>query len=725
MKFLLALFLIARPAAASDPGVEARVDALLSRMTREEKLGQLQQFAADQKGVLELIRQGKVGSFVNAFGAAETNRLQRAAMEQSRLKIPILFGFDVIHGYRTVYPIPLGEAASWDPALAERDAAMAAAEAAAAGIKWTFAPMVDIARDPRWGRILEGAGEDPFLGAAFARARVRGFQGGDPAAPDRVAACAKHWAAYGAAEAGRDYNTTDVSERTLREIYFPPFKAAAEAGAMSFMSAFNDLNGVPSSANPWLIREVLRKEWKFGGFVVSDWTAVSELMNHGLAKDGAEAARLALEAGVDMEMVSTHYAESVPAMIKSGKLPAKALDDAVRRVLRAKVRLGLFERPFVDEAREKQTLLSPAHLALAREAAAGSFVLLKNDGTLPFKKEIQSLAVIGPLADDPAPLGAWVGEGRKEDVVTLLAGVREKLPQLKLTHAKGCDWKCESDAGFAEAVEAAKSADAVVLALGEDPVLCGEAASRAFIDLPGRQLDLAKAVIAANKRVAVVLMNGRPLAIPWLAENAPAVLETWFAGVQAGPAIADALFGDANPGGKLPVSFPRTLGQVPVYYNHRNTGRPPDPDNRYSSKYLDAPWTPLYPFGYGLSYTSFRLGGLSLSGSRIAPGGSLGVRVSVENTGPVSGDEVVQLYLRGRSAGATRPVRELKGFSRVTLKPGEKREVAFSLGPAELGALDGKMKFSVAPGEYKVFVGTDSTGGLEAAFEVAGEAPAR
>lgn len=698
-------------------------------MTLEEKLGQLQQLGGHADGNyrqehLDLVRRGLVGSFLNVLGARNTNELQRVAVEESRLKIPLLFGFDVIHGYRTIFPIPLGEASSWDPAAAERAAAVAAKEAAAAGLHWTFAPMVDIARDPRWGRIAEGAGEDPYLGAAMARARVLGFQGDDYSAPDKVIACAKHWVGYGAAEGGRDYNTADMSERTLREIYFPPFKAAVDAGAATIMSAFNDLNGVPASANPFTLSRVLRGEWGFQGFVVSDYEAIRELINHGLAANEAEAAQQALSAGVDMEMVSRLYGKHVPQLIRQGKLSEALVDQAVRRVLRIKFRLGLFDRPYADEARERAVILSPEHLAAAREIAARSMVLLKNEGELlPLSKQVGSIAVIGPLADDrQAPLGPWSADGRKEDVVTLLAGIKAKVsPATKIFYAKGCEIDGDSTEGFAEAVRIARQSDVVIVAVGESAEMSGEAASRSSLDLPGRQLDLVKAVHATGRPTVVVLMNGRPLAIGWIAENLPAILETWFAGIQAGNAIADVLFGDVNPGGKLPVTFPRTVGQVPIYYNHKNTGRPADLNNKYTSKYLDAPATPLFPFGFGLSYTRFRLTNLELSASTIPPDGRLTVSVEVENIGRRAGDEVVQLYIRDVAASVTRPVRELKGFERIALHPGERRRVRFTLGREQLGFYNREMQFVVEPGEFRVMVGTSSVEGLEASFRVVGE----
>jgi beta-glucosidase len=716
-----------RPASGQRKDSEREINALIARMTLEEKLGQLQQFDGEANGNyrpehLELVRKGLLGSTLNVRGAARTNELQRAAIEQSRLKIPVLFGFDVIHGYRTIFPAPLGEASSWDPSVAERSASIAAAEARAAGVHWTFAPMLDIARDARWGRIIEGAGEDPYLGSAFARARVRGFQGPDYSAPDKVLACAKHWVAYGAAEAGRDYNTTDMSEGILRQVYFPPFKAAVDEGVGTFMSAFNDLNGVPASANPFTLTKVLRGEWKFDGFVVSDYTAVQELIQHGAAADEADAAQLALNAGVDMEMVSRLYNKHGAELLRSGQLSQATIDEAVRRVLRIKFRLGLFDHPYADESRERSVIMSTANLAAAREIAARSMVLLRNEREiLPLNKNVKSIALIGPLADDQLDmLGSWNGDGQASDAVTLLAGLRAKVPAAKINYAKGCDIEGDSTAGFDEAVRAARESEVVIVAVGESAAMSGEAASRANLDLPGRQLDLLKALQATGKPVVVVLMNGRPLTINWLAENSPAILETWFAGTQAGNAIADVLFGDVNPGGKLPVTFPRAVGQEPLYYNHLNTGRPPDANNKYTSKYLDVSWTPLYPFGYGLSYTQFRLQNLQLSAQRIRPDGRVTVNVEVENVGPRAGDEVVQLYLRDVSASVARPVRELKGFQRVTLRPGEKRRLEFTLTPELLGFYNRDMHFVVEPGEFKVMVGTSSADEheLTASFQV-------
>jgi beta-glucosidase len=743
--------------------VERKVEALLARMTLEEKLGQLQQSGGDVAGkanpdLLAAARAGRLGSTLGVRGARNANELQRAAVEGSRLKIPLIFGFDVIHGYRTIFPVPLGEAASWDPAAAERSAYVAATEARAAGVAWTFAPMVDVARDARWGRISEGAGEDAYLGAAFARARVRGFQGSDYSAPDRVVACAKHFVAYGAAEAGRDYNTTDMSEQRLREVYLPPFKAAVDAGVATLMSAFNDLNGVPASGNRFTLTKVLRGEWGFDGFVVSDYTSVTEMIAHGYAADGADAARLALSAGVDMEMVGRLYNENGSQLLRRGRLKMSDVDGAVRRILRVKFRAGLFERPYVDESRES-LLLGAEHLRAAREVAQRSLVLLKNEReTLPLRKDVRTVAVIGPLADDPrAIIGSWAGDGRPQDSLTLLQAVKAKVsPRTRVLYEKGVAVEGrgimgnydapppnpsaaggtnvaaagEIDAArlgttpvpansIGEAVRAARDADVVIVAVGETADMSGEAASRTSLDLPGRQLELLQAIHQTGKPYAVVLMNGRPLSINWVAENSPAILETWFPGTRGGEAVADALFGDYNPGGKLPVTFPRTAGQAPFYYNQTTTGRPPTGE-KYTSKYLDVPVAPLYPFGHGLSYTTFRLSNLRTSAPRINASGSVEVNVDVENTGRREGDEVVQIYIRDVAASRVRPVKELKGFRRVTLQPGERRTLSFRLTPAELGFYDEAMRFAVEPGAFKVMAGRSSADPemLEAGFEV-------
>jgi len=723
---LISLFLVPTSFSQRPQNVEQRVNALLARMTLEEKLGQLQQLDGEGNGNfrpehLDLIRKGLLGSTLNVRGAQRTNQVQRVAVNESRLKIPVLFGFDVIHGYRTIFPIPLGEASSWDPSLAERSTAVAAQEANNVGLRWTFAPMVDIARDPRWGRITEGAGEDPYLGAAFARARVRGFQGNDYGAPDKILACAKHWVAYGAAEGGRDYNTTDLSENTLREIYFPPFKAAVDAGVGTLMSSFNAINGVPASANAFTLTKVLRQEWKFDGFVVSDYTSVKELINHGVVANEEEAAASALNAGVDMEMVSRSFNAFGPQLLKQNKLTMATIDEAVRRILRIKFRLGLFDHPYTDEGREPTSLLRPESIRLAREIAGRSMVLLKNDrDVLPLDKNVGSIAVIGPLADDRrAPLGWWAGDGKEDNTVTPLAGIKAKVSaQTKVGYAKGCEVKSDSTAGFQEAIDLAKQSDVAIVFVGELAEMVGEAASRSSLDLPGRQLELVQAIHATGKPTIVVLVNGRPLTIGWIVNNAPAILESWMGGTQSGNAIADILFGDVNPGAKLPVTFPRTVGQVPIYYNHMNTGRPPEAENRYTSKYIDAPWTPLFPFGFGLSYTKFKISDLQLSAPRIDANGKLTVSVEVENVGRRAGDEVVQLYIRDPVASMTRPVKELKGFQRVTLQPGEKRRIEFVLDREHLGFWNREMRYVVEPGEFRVMVGADSVDVTEAKFEV-------
>jgi len=724
---VLALLLSTPPSSAQRrDDVEKRVNALLAQMTLAEKLGQLQQLAGEGDGNfapehLDLVRKGLLGSTLGVRNGGRPNQIQRVAVEESRLKIPLLFGFDTIHGYRTIFPIPLAEAASWDPSLAERSSSIAAKEAYAAGLRWTFAPMVDIARDPRWGRITEGAGEDPFLGAAFARARVRGFQGEDYSQPGKLLACAKHWVAYGAAEGGRDYNTTEVSEQTLRSIYFPPFKAAVDAGVGTFMSAFNALNGVPTSANHFTLTKVLRDEWKFDGFVVSDYTAVKELIAHGYAANDKDAAWLALNAGVDMEMVSRLFNQHGPELLTEKKWSQATVDEAVRRILRIKFRLGLFERPYVDESLEKTAYLSVDSRAAAREIAGKSMVLLKNDrDTLPLAKTIRSVAVIGPLADDKrSPLGWWSGDGRDDDTVTPLAGIKNKVSnQTKVTYAKGCDVLLDDTSGFAEATAAARDSDVAIVVVGEPKDFAGEAASRASLDLPGRQMDLVKEVARVGKPTIVVLVNGRPPAIGWIVDNVPSILEAWMGGTESGNAIADILFGDVNPGGKLPVTFPRLTGQVPIYYNHLNTGRPPVADSRYNSKYIDASWTPQFPFGFGLSYTQFKISNVAISATQIRPDGTIRVTADVENVGKRVGDEVVQLYVRDVAASIARPVKELKGFQRVTLQPGQKRSVEFVLRPEHLGFYNHEMKFVVEPGEFRVMVGSNSQDVIEKTFEV-------
>ena len=721
--------------------MEQFVDSVLAKLTLEEKLGQLAQYRGrgtptgpqvPEGGEAE-IRAGRVGSFIGVHGAAYTREMQRIAVEQSRARIPLLFAEDVIHGFRTVFPVPLAEAASWDVAAVERAARVAATEAAAAGLHWTFAPMVDIARDARWGRIVEGAGEDPYLGAAMAAARVRGFQGQDLRDPLTIMATAKHFVAYGAAEAGRDYNTTDVSERTLREIYLPPFKAAVEAGVGSVMAAFNEVSGVPMHANGSLINGVLRREWGWNGVLVSDYTGVMELMPHGIAADRTQAGILALTAGVDIDMVSGIYIEQLPAAVRSKQMAEATVDEAVRRVLRAKYRLGLFEDPFrhSDPDREARLTLAPEHVAEARALARKSIVLLKNAPragapVLPLRKDLRTLAVIGTLAQDRgSALGSWAVSGREEDAISVLDGIRQAVPGTKVLFAAGAPVEANDSSGIAEAVRVARGADAVIMVLGEHRDMSAEARNRTSLDLPGVQLQLLQAIHATGRPLVVVLMNGRPLSIPWLDENVPAILETWYLGVQMGPAVADVLFGDYNPGGKLPVTFPRTVGQEPLYYNHKNTGRPPSEEERYTSKYIDVPWTPLYPFGHGLSYTTFAYSAPRLSATRIAAADSITVQVDVRNTGSRAGDEVVQMYVRDDVASVTRPVRELRGFERITLEPGQSRTVSFTLRPDHLAFYNQRMQRVVEPGFFTVWVGASSADeGRPARFEVVGESQA-
>jgi len=704
---LILAVLVAAPASAQN------LDSLLARMTLEEKLGQLNLLSAGGRASpeqMQLVRAGKLGGLFNVMGAENTTPVQRIAVTESRLKIPLLFGLDVIHGYRAIFPIPLAEAGSFDPEAAEATARAAGQEAAAFGINWTYAPMVDIAHDPRWGRIAEGSGEDPYLGSLLAAARVRGFQ-------ESILATAKHFAAYGAAAAGRDYNTADVSERTLREVYLPPFKAAIDAGAATLMSAFNDIGGVPASGNAWLTDTVLRREWKFRGMVVSDWTSIAELIAHGVAGSRAEAGRIALAAGVDMDMEARIYVE--------GKdLPIALVDSAVLRVLRAKARVAQL-RPVAPNAVEIR--------ALARRAARESIVLLKNEaGLLPLDRAAPAIAVIGPLADNRLdPLGPWHTDGKPEDVVTVLQGIQARVPSgTQVLYARGAGIDDTATTGFADALAAARRAKVAILVLGERHDMSGEAASRASLGLPGVQQQLLEAVAATGTPVVLVLMNGRPLILEWAAEHTPAIVESWFLGVESGNAVAEVLFGDVNPSGRLPVTFPRSVGQIPLYYNHRNTGRPPAA-NKFTSKYIDVPVTPRYPFGYGLSYTTFAYRDLKVAfrtttGSRDLQAGpvrlgatdTLSVVVTVANTGTREGTEVVQLYVRDEVASVARPVRELKGFSRVTLKPGEARRIELRLAARDLAFYGLDMKPVVEAGTFRVFVGPNSVEGLEAVFQV-------
>jgi beta-glucosidase len=706
-----------------------RIEALLAEMTLEEKAGQLTQWGVQQtptgprirQGGEDDIRAGRVGSVLGAYGVASTHRLQKLAVEESRLRVPLLFGFDVVHGYHTVFPVPLAEAAAFDPPLSERCARAAAVEAAAHGLHWTFAPMVDIGRDPRWGRVVEGSGEDPYLGAALAVARVRGFRG-RPGEASSLLATAKHFAAYGGAEGGRDYNTVDVSERTLHEIYLPPFRAAVEAGVDSIMPAFNEIAGVPMHAHAGLLRRTLRESWGFGGLIVSDYTGILELKSHGIATTDADAVRRAFEATVDIDMVSGTYLEQLPELVQSGSVPMARLDAAVRRVLEAKRQLGLFDDAYrqTDSEGEKANELAPSVRALAREAAQESIVLLKNEAQLlPLRKQLQTIAVVGEIAADPyAALGSWHGAGRAEDVVTVLDGIRRAVPTTNVVYVPGASAVSEATSGIAAAERAARGADAVVLVVGEGGDMSGEARSRSSLGLPGAQELLFERLQKLGKPLVVILVSGRALAIPQIAARAGAVVAAWQLGHEMGNAVADVVFGDVNPSGKLPVTFPRAVGQVPLYYNHKQTGRPPREEERYSSKYIDVAWTPQYPFGHGLSYTTFGYEAPRLSATAIAPTQALSVSVRVKNGGDRTGTEVVQLYLRDDSATFTQPVRTLRGFERVTLEPGAERDVQFTLDEDDFALLDEKLQRVVEPGSFTVFVGGSSDATAQASFEV-------
>ena len=744
VSILLLVCSLAAPAQQlSDQQIESRVNALLQQMTIEEKAGQLTQFAGRSPETMDLIRQGKVGSLLGVLGAQQANEAQRVAVEQSRLKIPLILGYDVIHGFRTVFPVPLASAGSFDPQLIEQAERVAAKEASASGLKWVFTPMVDVARDPRWGRIVEGAGEDPYLGSVVAAAKIRGLQGKSMADPKSVVACAKHYVAYGATEGGRDYNTVDISEQLLREVYLPPFHAAVEAGAGTLMSAFQDLNGVPASANHHTLTDILREEWKFNGFVVSDWSAPHELIAHGTAADDAQAAFESLTAGVDMDMVDGAYLKQIPGLVKSGKLPISVVDEAVRRVLRVKFQAGLFDHPYADPNREKTDILTPESLEIARKLAQESLVLLENRGdVLPLSKA-QTVAVIGPLAADQASqMGSWAGNGQAKDAVPPLDAIVAKLGKQRVLYAKGVDiapYEHGQAAGVAapaptsatgvagteagrpasleEAVEAANKADVVILFLGELAGMTGEASSRSTLDLPGDQLQLVNRVLATKKPVVLVLESGRPLDIRWAPERIPAIVQAWYLGVQAGNAIADVLFGDASPSGHLPLSWPRSVGEIPTYYNHKNTGRPSAPD-RWHTGYLDQSAAPLFPFGFGLTYTTFKYSNLKTEHSTIAQDGTLHVTAEIENIGKREATEVVQLYVHDRVAPTSRPVRELKGFQRITLAPSERKTVEFTVRAKDMGSYDPAMHWIVPTGTYDVWVAPDSASGVQGTFEV-------
>jgi beta-glucosidase len=734
---------VALATATADDAKAARfVSDLLSKMTLEEKLGQMSQIAWKEPHSVpheERILKGQTGSFLFLTDPVEINRLQHIAVEQTRLHIPLIFGYDVIHGFRTIYPIPLALAASWDPAVAQHAQSMAAREASAVGIRWTFAPMVDIARDPRWGRIMEGAGEDPYLGSRMAEAQVRGFQGDAIGSPDHILACVKHFAGYGAAEGGRDYDSANISDEQLWNVYLPPFHAAVQAGAGSLMSAYMDLNGVPATGNRFLLHDVLRKKWGFQGFVVSDWESIKSLKTHGFAAAPDDAAVRAVNAGVNMEMTSSVYGDTLAAAVKNGSVKESTIDDSVRDILLMKYKLGLFTNPYISLDRARAELVSTAQRDAARAAAERSAVLLRNQGgALPLKKSVASIAVIGPLADSkPDIMGSWSLAGHPDDAVTVLEGLRKKLGSaVTINYAKGVEidrvqpsifddqfaspkpvlkTQQERDAEFQHAVDQIKKSEVAILVLGEAQNMSGERASRSTLTLPGRQQELLEAAVATSKPVVLVLLNGRPLDITWASQHVPAILEAWYPGTEGGNAIADLLTGDATPGGKLPVTWPRSVGQVPIYYSQNLTQIPNETDTRY----WDGSSAPLYPFGYGLSYASFQLSNLRIDASSMRSDGSLTAAIDVQNAAAVAGDEVVQLYTHQRAGSASRPRRELKGFERVHLAASEKRTVKLTLHASDLGFWSPQThQWAVEPGLFDLWMGEDSTAAEHVTFAV-------
>ena len=736
-------------ASAADPKMTKFIADLMQKMTLEEKIGQLNMITVGfdvtgpvvSKDVDASIRRGNVGSVLNTFTPQAARKLQEMAVKESRLHIPLIFGYDVIHGHRTIFPIALGLASSWDLVAIERSARIAAEEAAADGINWVYSPMVDISRDPRWGRISEGSGEDPYLGSQIARVMVRGHQGTDLSKNNTVMACVKHFALYGAAEAGRDYNTTDMSPVRMYNEYLPPYKAAVEAGAGSMMSSFNDINGVPATGNKWLMTELLRNQWGFDGFVATDYTAINEMTNHGMGND-AQTSALALNAGIDQDMVGEIFLKNLAQNLKDGTVQQAQIDVACRRILEAKYKLGLFQDPYLytNEKRAKGTMMKKEFVADARDIARKSMVLLKNsNNALPLKKT-GTIALIGPLATRQRDMiGSWSAAGDWKQAVSLEQGMKNAVGSaVKIVTAQGANFtddqqmmdrlnafsgelnadKRTSEAMIQEAVQVAQQADVIVAAVGESQGMTGEAASRADIGLPGQQLELLKALKKTGKPLVIVLMSGRPLTLPWEDKNADAILETWFAGSQAGNAIADVLFGAYNPSGKLTATFPQHVGQVPLYYNHKNTGRPYQGValDKYKSRYMDVSNDPLYPFGYGLSYTIFQYGKPQLSTTRLAMNGTLDVQVTVQNTGNYDGEEVAQLYIRDMVGSISRPVKELKGFQKVLLKRGESRTLTFRLTPEDLKFYNADLQFVAEPGDFQVFVGGNSRDVQTAAF---------
>ncbi len=712
--------------------IDQKVEALLKQMTIEEKIGQLNQYSGDwtvtgpvsfKGNHKELIKAGKIGSMLNILGTKYTREYQEVAM-QSRLKIPLLFGQDVIHGYKTTFPIPLAEAASWDLEAIQQGAHIAATEAAASGIHWTFAPMVDIGRDPRWGRVMEGAGEDTFLGSKIAYARVKGFQGKKLGSTDAIMACAKHFAAYGAAIGGRDYNSVDMSERMLWETYLPPFKAAVDAGAATFMNSFNDINGIPATANKYIQKDILKGKWGFKGFVVSDWGSIGEMINHGYSKDKKEAAFQAITAGNDMDMESNAYFDYLAELVKENKVSIATVDEAVSRILRKKFELGLFDDPykFCNPEREKAALNNPEHTLASREMARKSIVLLKNipihdearAGILPLSKNLKTIAFIGPMVKPKRDNhGFWAIDLKEIDstyIVSQWEGLERKVGKnTKLLYAKGCGIEDTNKAGFQEAIDVANQADVVILSIGERWNMSGEAKSRSDIHLPGVQEELVKELQKTGKPIVILINAGRPLVFNWIADNMPAIVYTWWLGSEAGNAIADVLFGDYNPSGKLPMTFPKEIGQIPVYYNHYNTGRPSVNENKiYTSTYIDLSNTPRFPFGYGLSYTTFEYSNLKLSKKKMKSTENLEVSVNITNTGKVQGEEIVQLYLRDKVGSVVRPIMELKGFEKIKLEVGETKTVKFNIDNELLSFYNSKLEFQSEPGDFDVMIGSSS-----------------
>jgi beta-glucosidase len=726
---------------AQTPDYEKQIDELLSKMTLEEKVGQMNQYngfwevtgpapsEGDAKKKYDHLKEGLVGSVLNVKGVENVRELQKIVVEESRLGIPLIFGFDIIHGHKTLSPIPLAESASWDLEAIKKSAEVAATEASALGINWTFAPMVDISRDARWGRVMEGAGEDPYLGSKIGVARIEGFQGTDLAAPNTIAACAKHFAGYGFAEAGRDYNTVDVGRPTLYNTILPPFKAAIDANVRTVMNSFNILNGVPATGSSFLQRDILKGDWGFDGFVISDWGSVGEMVAHGFAADLEDAARLAANAGSDMDMESYAYVKYLKGLVESGMVEESNIDEAVRRILRVKFELGLFDDPYkyCDEEREKNLIYHPDHMEAALDMAKKSIVLLKNENELlPLQKD-KKIAVIGGLAADKnSPLGSWRIGSDDNSAVSVLEGLDKA--GIKYTYAKGADVSVgpttfinevqvnETDrTGFQEAMDAAREADVVIMVLGEHGFMSGEGRSRTKLDLPGVQDELLKVIHSINPNIILVLMNGRPLAIDWEAENIPAIVEAWHLGTQSGNAIAEVLTGAYNPSGKLPMSFPRHVGQLPLYYNHHNTGRPGPLELVFWSHYIDESNAPLFPFGYGLSYTNFEYSDLKVE---VTGANKVSVSATVTNTGKVKGEEVAQLYIRDLVASLSRPIKELKGFEKFELAPGASKVVQFELTDAELGFFDEEGNYKVEPGTFWVMVGGSSEEGLTGQFKL-------